>query len=247
MRILSLGAGVQSSTLALMIAKGEIPPIDAGIFADTQGESRATYAWLDWLIQQLPFPVYRVSKGNLEADVLADASKEVRYMLPVYTADGGMGKRQCTQHYKLKAIRQKVRELGATAKNPATQLIGISADEAYRMKPSGRRYMISTWPLVDMGKTRYHCIEWLRENVGRLPPKSACVFCPYGDNQRLSELEPDEFGRVVTLDAFIRHRGGTPGVVQFLRREMKPVAEIDLTQSGQADMFINECEGMCGV
>ena len=34
---LSLGAGVQSSTLALMAAKGEIGPMpDAAIFADTQ-------------------------------------------------------------------------------------------------------------------------------------------------------------------------------------------------------------------
>ena len=43
LRILSLGAGVQSSTLALMIEKGEIPMVDAGIFADTQAESKETY------------------------------------------------------------------------------------------------------------------------------------------------------------------------------------------------------------
>ena len=32
-RFLSLGAGVQSSALALMITKGEIPAVEAGIFA----------------------------------------------------------------------------------------------------------------------------------------------------------------------------------------------------------------------
>jgi hypothetical protein len=37
LRILSLGAGVQSSTLALMINKGEVPMVDAAIFADTGG------------------------------------------------------------------------------------------------------------------------------------------------------------------------------------------------------------------
>ena len=42
LRILSLGAGVQSSTLALMIEKGKIPMVDAGIFADTQAESKET-------------------------------------------------------------------------------------------------------------------------------------------------------------------------------------------------------------
>lgn len=38
-RILSLGAGVQSSTLALMIAAGGVAPIDAAIFADTGAAS----------------------------------------------------------------------------------------------------------------------------------------------------------------------------------------------------------------
>ena len=37
--VLSLGAGVQSSTLALMAAAGEVTPMPtAAIFADTQAE-----------------------------------------------------------------------------------------------------------------------------------------------------------------------------------------------------------------
>jgi hypothetical protein len=49
LRILSLGAGVQSSTLALIIEKGEIPMVDAGIFADVKGEPQAVYDWLNYL------------------------------------------------------------------------------------------------------------------------------------------------------------------------------------------------------
>ena len=56
--VLSLGAGVQSSTLALMAAKGEVGPMPtAAIFADTQAEPASVYKWLDWLEAQLPFPV----------------------------------------------------------------------------------------------------------------------------------------------------------------------------------------------
>ncbi len=56
--ILSLGAGVQSSTLALMAAAGEVSPMPtAAIFADTQDEPASVYKWLDWLEKQLPFPV----------------------------------------------------------------------------------------------------------------------------------------------------------------------------------------------
>ena len=42
-RFLSLGAGVQSSTLALMIANGELEPVDSAIFADTGWEPRKVY------------------------------------------------------------------------------------------------------------------------------------------------------------------------------------------------------------
>ena len=67
MHILSLGAGVQSSTLALMAAKGEVGPMPmAAIFSDTQAEPKEVYDWLDWLEKQLPYPVYRVTAGNLE-------------------------------------------------------------------------------------------------------------------------------------------------------------------------------------
>lgn len=59
--IISLGAGVQSSTMALMAAAGEITPMpDCAIFADTQAEPKSVYKWLDWLEGQLPFPVIRV-------------------------------------------------------------------------------------------------------------------------------------------------------------------------------------------
>lgn len=64
--IISLGAGVQSSTLALMAAHGEITPMpECAVFADTMAEPQSVYTWLDWLEKQLPFPVIRVSKGDL--------------------------------------------------------------------------------------------------------------------------------------------------------------------------------------
>ncbi len=47
LRILSLGAGVQSSTLALMIEKKEIPMVDAAIFNDTIGEPKIVMKWLN--------------------------------------------------------------------------------------------------------------------------------------------------------------------------------------------------------
>jgi len=70
LRILSLGAGVQSTTLALMIELGEVPMVDCGIFADTQSEPKLIYKHLDWLDKQLSYPIYRVTEGNLRTDIL---------------------------------------------------------------------------------------------------------------------------------------------------------------------------------
>ena len=65
LRILSLGAGVQSTTLALMAAKGEIDPVDCAIFSDTQSEPKAVYEHLERLRSTLPFPVHIVSKSEV--------------------------------------------------------------------------------------------------------------------------------------------------------------------------------------
>ena len=53
MKILSLGWGVQSFTLAAMAALGEIEPVDFAIHADTRHEFSGTYefakTWTPWL------------------------------------------------------------------------------------------------------------------------------------------------------------------------------------------------------
>ena len=74
--VLSLGAGVQSSALALMAAKGEIGPMpDFAVFADTHAEPKEVYDYLEYLKELLPFPVYTVDKGDLTKDSLTPTVK----------------------------------------------------------------------------------------------------------------------------------------------------------------------------
>lgn len=71
--LLSLGAGVQSTTLALLSAEGRLPRLDGAIFADTGNEPAAVYTHLDRLEHELAaagIPLYRVSRGDLIADSL---------------------------------------------------------------------------------------------------------------------------------------------------------------------------------
>jgi hypothetical protein len=268
LRILSLGAGVQSSALALMVACGEVAPmLDAAIFADTQAEPAKVYRWLDWLEKRLPFPVYRVTAGNLETDFLkALGNKGERCAQPPFyvrnpaSGDaGGMLWRQCTQDYKLRPIRRKTRELcKAAGVKTAEQWIGISLDEHYRMKPSGVMSITNIFPLVDRRISRYACLEWMKKHGYPEPPKSACYFCPYINNQRWKDIkqhEPVDFERACTFDEKLREsRAKSVGGVGitgelFVHRSFKPLRLTVLTnvEAGEMDLFNNECEGMCGV
>lgn len=88
LRVLSLGAGVQSTTLALMAAHGEIGPMpDCAIFADTGWKPNAIYEHLAWLRTPnvLPFPVHIVSAGNLRADLIAASRGERWASIPAFT------------------------------------------------------------------------------------------------------------------------------------------------------------------
>ena len=48
--VISLGAGVQSSTMAIMAAKGDLPMPKAAIFADTKNEPAAVNKYLKYLL-----------------------------------------------------------------------------------------------------------------------------------------------------------------------------------------------------
>ncbi len=124
LHIISLGAGVQSSTMALMAAAGEISPMPkCAIFADTQAEPASVYKWLDWLEKQLPFPVHRVTRGSITDVSLTTREKKdgsgkwSKSLIPAYikNSDGSRGimGRACTADFKIAPIMKRVRKLGA--------------------------------------------------------------------------------------------------------------------------------------
>jgi hypothetical protein len=265
LRVISLGAGVQSSTMALMAARSEIGPMpDAAIFADTQSEPAAVYRHLDWLEGQLPFPVYRVTAGSLRDEILrAMTGVRTTARPPFFTLSGGMLNRQCTQDFKLLPIQRKIRELIGLKprqrgpKDPVVeQWIGISLDEAVRMKPARHRYVTNRWPLIECQMNRLDCLRWCERHNYPAPPKSACTFCPYHDDMQwraLRDQDPASFADAIEVDEAIRP--GVPGPrgrrdLWFVHRDRVPLGQVDLStpkDRGQLDLFANECEGLCGV
>lgn len=261
-RFLSLGAGVQSTTLYLMACAGELgDKPEAAIFADTQWEPEGVYRHLDWLESlELSVPIVRVTAGNIKEDTLAglDAQKFASMPFYAYNEEGekAMLQRQCTKDYKIMPVRWAIKEALDIKRGSGTAIaelwIGISLDEIQRMKPPDVRWLSHRWPLIEKRMSRHACIEWLSRNGYPTPPKSACIGCPFHSARVWGEMrrnDPASWQEAVTFDRAIRNGLGRLKSQVFLVPSCLPledaVAEEDLQY--ELDLWPNECEGMCGV
>jgi hypothetical protein len=253
-RVLSLGAGVQSSTLALMCAKGKVPAPEIAIFADTQDEPASVYEWLNWLETQLPFPIRRVSRGKLSATAVqtrasAAGNKYLKPMIPVYVDNNGkkgMVQRQCTSDFKIDPIMQTIRHV-RNGRN-VIQYLGISFDELERMKPSRVPYIENDYPLVDLRMTRQDCLKWMKANRFPEPPRSACVYCPFHSDAEWKRLSPSDMAVAVKFEKNYQAAFAASDMdgVPYLHAKRVPLDSIKFDDSEQKH-FTNECEGVCGV
>lgn len=281
--ILNLGAGVQSTALYLMSMRQDepehVPVFDYAIFADTQEEPRAVYEHLDWLASLGGPPILFVTAGKLGDDVIAarNTTGQPFQCLPAFVCGpdaptGGMRRRQCTKEYKIEpvemAIRRDLLDVAPGRRVPSdarvTQYIGMSFDEPRRVIKVKQRFQALRWseprfPLFDLLMSRRACELYLEDKVPHPVPKSACVFCPFRDNESwrwLRDHDPEGWERACQVDEGMRANdtGGSRGLdlKSYLHRSCVPLREapIDTPESrGEQYLFgfAQECEGMCGV
>lgn len=249
--VLSLGAGVQSTALYLMFARGEMgAKLDAAIFADTQDEPRKVYEHLKWLQSIGGPPILIGTAGKLSDDLVRgrNSTGGLFASIPAFTtADGGatvgITRRQCSREYKTEVIGKVLRReiLGLKpGQSPrgvkVNQFIGISLDEAGRAARMQRnvpapRYVNRRFPLIESNLTRANCVGYSAEKVPHEVPRSACKFCPYHSDHewhRQKTEQPEEFSDSCAVDEALR----TPGNVvnrdmeqtMFLHRSCQPLA-----------------------
>lgn len=113
----SMGAGVQSTTIALLAANGVIPKPRYAVFSDTGWEPNRVYEHLERLnvevLQPAGIELVKVSAGNLYTEGM-----DLNYprMLPLYSRDPdtgaprGLMSRACTSGFKLGPIWRWLRE-----------------------------------------------------------------------------------------------------------------------------------------
>ena len=148
LRVLNLGAGVQSSTLLFKMLDEEIKPPDIALFADTGNEPKEVYEWFDWMKAKIKnYPIHVISAGNIETDSIEAAEGlHTSRTPPFFTKDPkknsmGILTRQCTGHYKIEPIHKFIREHMGYKKGQRVKkgvvvdmIMGISRDEMYRVR-----------------------------------------------------------------------------------------------------------------
>ncbi len=271
--ILSLGAGVQSSTLAMMYAKKELGPMpNFAVFADTQAEPESVYTWLKWLKKQLPFPVYTVTKGNLAEDSLKirtnkkTGNKYILNLVPFYLFKDkkpkGLLIRGCTTDYKInpiiKFIRNKCNIKKGEKEIVVNMLMGISTDEIIRVRDSRVPFIKNKYPLIENNISRNDCLNWFKKNNLSTPPRSACIFCPYHSNSFWRDQRknhPKDFKKAmdyekqakITYKIILENRKSYGKNYDVSLHSSGNLEDFDENESKQLDLFDRDCEGMCGV
>ena len=249
---ISFGAGVQSTVLYLMAARGDFLPLPAAaIFADTGWETQQVYDHLDWVESLgLPVPIVRVQAANLYSNLWDAKRAPGQGQTPftdipafVYTPEGNiaMRRRQCTQHYKIEPIIRQVKAI--VGRKPRTrhnrppfavQWLGISTDEWMRCKDARQGWIKNAYPLIEAGMSRSDCVSWFGRNYpGRPLVKSSCVGCPYHSSRewlRLYRNQPEDMADTILLDERLREPERiaieNKGRPQYLHRSGRPLAEV---------------------
>jgi hypothetical protein len=252
-KTVSLGWGIQSTCLAVMSALGDIDCVDYAIHSDTNYESSLTYEyanrWTPWFVEH---GINIVTVQNVKPNEIITDRVGGEIFIPAFTntpsSNGGQLRRQCTRRWKIAPIRRWLQT--NRNKEPVEMWIGISTDEALRMRPSGVKYITNRWPLIELGMSRKDCGRWLQNHGIEVPPKSSCVFCPYHNTAewRATKVIESDWNKVVELDKRIRKV--RPPYDLFVHPSRRPIKDVDfrtMEQKGQIRLWDDECTGICGV
>ncbi|KKM97986.1 hypothetical protein LCGC14_1162500 [marine sediment metagenome] len=260
-KVLQLGAGRQSSGIVEMIVEGDLPPVDLVVFADTGDEPQWVYDQVSYLQKRLgrigiPLTIALQSIGICEAIKSGERFASV----PMYTGFRGQKKgilrRQCTHEYKIIPAQDVVlnwllerghakRRAGdgvrrVSPKVYIEQWYGIATDEMYRAKERGANWQKCRYPLIEIGFSTEHTLDYIKGLGLPVPKKSSCRICPYHDDEHWLDLKvnhPEDFEHACLFDEWLRSDAAKlTRIVKGMRQEVWlhpsciPLREVDFAE-----------------
>lgn len=264
LRCISLGGGVQSTTIVLMhlLERAFDPPPDMAIFIDLGWERKATYENIAKLTEEgrkQGFRVETVTRRNIRDDILknvGDRTSRVPTPPMFFMSEAGKKAqiaRECTANYKIDVMNEELRKNigippGMQIRYRAETWIGISTDEAQRMNSGNNpKWVTVRYPLIEAGMSRNDCGAWLKAHGWEIPVKSSCLGCPFKPNREWADMKynrAEEWADVIQIDRAVR--GGVNNVTSktFLHQSLRPLEEIEFRDPGREDKY-DECGGYC--
>lgn len=256
-KVFSYGAGIQS-TAALVLAAQERLDYQTFLFCNVGSDSENPKTIQYFHEVAMPFAQnHGIELIELQKR-LRDGSVDTVYQrltrpgsrsigIPVrMNGNGAPGRRSCTFDFKVAVVDKWLREHDAKTTG-AIVGIGISLDEIQRVKPNvdpdTLAWKENAFPLImDLPRalTRQDCINIIVAAGLPLPPKSACVFCPFHTMKTWQEMrihEPEQFWYCVNLERIINERRKVLGMdpVWFCSK-LKPLDEAT-TELEQGSLF----------
>lgn len=268
-RAISYGGGVQSTALVVLAATGRIEA-DVALFCNVGDDSEhpATLAYVrdvavPWAAEHglVIHELHRHLRDGAPETLLGRLMKEGSRSLPIpiRMSNGAPGNRSCTQDFKIKLLGKWVKANVPKDEWPIDVLIGISVDEIERAgRGRNEPHETRRYPLLDLGLTRSHCEQVIRDAGLPVPPKSACYFCPFHRPSTWAEMrrdEPDLFAKSQALEDTLNERRVPLGkdpvwLTRFNKRlsDAIPEAQTALFTGDGADIGEAGCdEGVCFV
>jgi hypothetical protein len=215
--------GVDSTCQLVRYWQQGIRP-DLIIFADIGDEKPETYAYLPvinaWLAK-VDFPqvtVVRYQPKNFKN--YPPYSTLFENCLTNGTLPGiSFGPSTCSIKWKQSAIEAYIKNW-KPAKDAwrmgerIRKVIGYDASPRDRQRFAHSRTIEDPryeyhYPLVEDGITRPNCVTIIKEEIGIVPPKSACFFCLASKPNEISELGEMELKKIVIMEARAKPRLNT--------------------------------------
>lgn len=223
------GGGTQSGAIATLIRLGKLPRPDIAFMTDTGRERSTTWPFVNDFIRPA------LASVGLELQIIkaADFARIDVYwndtiLLPGYTdISGSVGKLSpfCSGKWKRDVAERFLRSVGVeTCRN----WIGISRDEARRIRAQHRNWLELWYPLIfEVPVTRAQCVELIQaQGWNRQIPHSSCYMCPNHSDAEWIDMKlncPDDFLAACALEAETRIMD--PHF--FLHPACVPLADVD--------------------
>lgn len=233
MKILSCGAGQQSTALALMSCDNKlypnkfplVPIYDVILFCDMGKEPPWVYDqvyFIKKVCEEVGIPFYILDSKNLYEDYINNFGKKRVVTIPFWSVDesGKKGKmtRHCTIDYKIIQMQNFVRwnllgyKKGERTRNEDIQAhemhIGFTSEESRRIFDSKHKLFINKFPMCEMGLVRADNYAYVKEEWGLETKGSACQHCPFHSNyffKYLKDNHPIEYEDLIMFDNMLGH------------------------------------------